>query len=253
MLALERGDASDDAADDYELDSIEQQPLLPEFPSGCKRALPMLWATRSAPALKKWPLLKLLYKAAPRKCHSKDVEGMVRDIAATSREMAKCIHAIHKASLLGNYAHAKKRPPLPLRFSIYRMPLEDLNKEASSQHPFFLYSLKEFLISCIADDFGVRHELYRNPAWKDFEDRVIDCCDRMIRPYSCIAPVVSARLLLSQGKGATLPPSALSPQAKKVQAIIKKTTARVDGESEPAPRLRAVTHEEWQKGTKRRA
>ena len=137
MLALERGDASDDAADDYELDPIEQQPLLPEFPSGCKRALPMLWATRSAPALKKWPLLKLLYKAAPRKCHSKDVEGMVRDIAATSREMAKCIHAIHKASLLGNYAHAKKRPPLPLRFSIYRMPLEDLNKEASSQHPFF--------------------------------------------------------------------------------------------------------------------
>tara|TARA_B100000035_G_scaffold314885_1_gene332824 strand:- start:517 stop:1368 length:852 start_codon:yes stop_codon:yes gene_type:complete len=69
----------------------------------------------------------------------------------------------------------------------------------------------------------------------------------MIRPYSCIAPVVSARLLLSQGKGATLPPSALSPQAKKVQAIIKKTTARVDGESEPAPRLRAVTHEEWQR------
>ena len=71
----------------------------------------------------------------------------------------------------------------------------------------------------------------------------------MIRPYSCIAPVVSARLLLSQGKGATLPPSALSPQAKKVQAIIKKTTARVDGESEPAPRLRAVTHEECAKGT----
>ena len=157
----------------------------------------MLWAARSATALKKWPLLRLLWKAAPRKCvvffvvcgsagnnfcgtpgkcHSKDVEGMVEEISKTSRVMAASIHSIHKASLLGNYAHAKKRPPLPLRFSIYRKAIGDLNKEASSKHPFFLYALKEFLISAVADDFGLRCELYRNPLWKDFEDRVSGTC-----------------------------------------------------------------------------
>ena len=246
MLALEKGTAGDDAADDYDLDPMEQQPLLPEFPEGCKQSLPMLWASRSSPSLKKWPLLKLLWKASPRKCHSKDVQSLVQQISGTSREMAKCIYAIYKSSLLGNYAHAKKRPPLPLRFSIYRKPLEDLNEDASSQHPFFLYSLKEFLISVVADDFGLRYELYRNPAWKDFEDRVIDCCDRMIRPYSCIAPVVSARLLLSQGKGATLPPSALSPQNKIVQALIRKSPKRLAAPGQ-SPKIRAVQYEEWVK------
>lgn len=100
---------------------------------------------------------------------------MVAEISKTSREMAASIHSIHKASLLGNYAHAKKRPPLPLRFSIYRKALGDLNKEASSQHPFFLYALKEFLISIVADDFGLRYELYQNPLWQEFEDRVCIC------------------------------------------------------------------------------
>ena len=95
-------------------------------------------------------------------------------------------------------SHARKRPPLPLRFAIYRKDLRDLNKEASSQHPFFLYSLKECLISAVADDFGLRHELDRNNLWSEFEARVVECCDRMIRPYSCIAPVVSARMLLSR-------------------------------------------------------
>ena len=64
----------------------------------------------------------------------------------------------------------------------------------------------------------------------------------MIRPYSCIAPVVSARLLLSQGKGATLPPSAMCPQSKNVQSLIMR---RDHGVIKPAPRLRAVTHEVW--------
>lgn len=96
------------------------------------------------------------------------------------------------------FSHARKRPPLPLRFAIYRKNLGDLNKEASSQHPFFLYSLKECLISAVADDFGLRHELDRNKLWSEFEARVVECCDRMIRPYSCIAPVVSARMLLSR-------------------------------------------------------
>lgn len=74
---------------------------------------------------------------------------------------------------------------------------------------------------------------------------MIDCCDRMIRPYSCIAPVVSARLLLSQGKGATLPPSAMCPQSKNVGSLVLR---RDHGHEvcKPAPRLRAVTHAAWQ-------
>ena len=68
--------------------------------------------------------------------------------------------------------------------------------------------------------------------------QVIDCCDRMIRPYSCIAPVVSARLLLSQGKGATLPPSAMCPQPKNVQALVIRNLAPTT-QAAP-PRLRQV-------------
>jgi hypothetical protein len=124
--------------------------------------------------------------------------------------------------------HARKRPPLPLRFSIYRKDLNDLNKEASSQHPFFLYSLKECLISAVADDFGLRRELDRNQQWSEFETRVVECCDRMIRPYSCIAPVVSARMLLSQGRGATLPANAMAPQPKVIQGMVKRRARQKD-------------------------
>ena len=85
-----------------DLDPLEQAPLLPILPPACQKILPMLWAARSATALKKWPLLRLLWKAAPRKqpqhafmfclifsnmlsenagkCHSKDVEGMVEAV-----------------------------------------------------------------------------------------------------------------------------------------------------------------------------
>lgn len=252
LLALERGDAVPHAADDPDLDPIDREPLLPEMPEDCRHALPMLWATKSATALKKWPFLKLLWKAAPRKCHSKDVEALVTSISRTSSSMAALVQSIHKASLLGNYAHARKRPPLPLRFAIYRRVPENLVTDASSKHPFFLYSLKEFLVSAVAEDFGLRHELARNTNWAEFESRVIECCDRMIRPYSSIAPVVSARMLLSQGKGATLPSSAMAPQAKKAQAMAKKMETKLASSSEDvmAPTVRGVTYEEWKLAVK---
>ncbi len=101
---LEKGNAEPDIADDSRFDPMEQSPLLPTLPGECQKMLPLLWASKSASALKKWPILKLLWKAAPRKCHSKDVESMVANIAASSKSMAASIHAIHKASLLGNYA-----------------------------------------------------------------------------------------------------------------------------------------------------
>ncbi len=139
---------------------------------------------------------------------------------------------------------------MPLRFSIYRKDLNDLNKEASSQHPFFLYSLKECLISAVADDFGLRRELDRNHQWSEFETRVVECCDRMIRPYSCIAPVVSARMLLSQGRGATLPANALASQPKVVQGLLKKGTRDENKEENTeAPTIRAVLYKEWQEAS----
>ena len=104
MLALEGGPVDVDIADETAFDPLEQTPLLPTLPGECQKMLPMLWALKSATTLKKWPLLKLLWKAAPRKCHSKDVEAMVRDISKSSKRMATSIQAIHKASLLGNYA-----------------------------------------------------------------------------------------------------------------------------------------------------
>lgn len=246
MLALESGQAADDAADDPRYDPMDQEPLVPSLPAGCKKMLPMLWTAKSATVLKKWPILRLLWKAAPRKCHSKDVEAMVRTISESSKAMAAAIQAIHKASLLGNYPHARKRPPLPLRFSIYRKGVQDLTTEASSKHPFFLYSLKECLVSAVADDFGLRHELSSKTEWHDFESRVIECCDRMIRPYSSIAPVVSARMLLSQGKGAILSANAVPAQTKQLQAYSKTTTGTKPQSVVEAPTIRAVTHDEWQ-------
>lgn len=243
MLALERGGAADDVADDPNFDPMDQEPLIPSLPARCREMLPMLWAAKSATALKKWPLLRLLWKAAPRKCHSKDVEAMVCNISESSKSMASSIQAIHKASLLGNYPHARKRPPLPLRFSIYRKGVSDLSSEASSKHPFFLYSLKECLVSAVADDFGLRLELNRKTPWHEFESRVIECCDRMIRPYSSIAPIVSARMLLSQGKGAILPANAVPPQIKQIQAYSKAPPISLPISESPI--IRAVTYEEW--------
>lgn len=44
--------------------------------------------------------------------------------------------------MLGNYKDAKARPPLPLRFCIYRAQGEKELTHASSKHPFMLYALK---------------------------------------------------------------------------------------------------------------
>ena len=91
---------------------------------GFKRLLPMLWASKSTTYLRQYPILRLLWKAAPRKSHSNDVATMVKALIHDSQAASSVILSIHRASMLGNYSHAHKQPPLPLRFKIYRMDAE---------------------------------------------------------------------------------------------------------------------------------
>lgn len=96
--------------------------------------------SRSAHILKKYPLLRLLWKSAPRKTHSTDVSKIILSLAATSNDNAELILTIYKASMLGNYPHCRNPPILPLRFSVYRAGIEAAEREIQDKSPFFLYS-----------------------------------------------------------------------------------------------------------------
>jgi len=122
LLALEAGEEA--CALDTEYNPIENQPFLPTLPKNCNMLLPMLWASKSTTYLRQYPILRLLWKAAPRKSHSNDVATMVKALIHDSQAASSVILSIHRASMLGNYSHAHKQPPLPLRFKIYRMDAE---------------------------------------------------------------------------------------------------------------------------------
>ena len=54
-----------------------------------------------------------------------------------------------------------ERPPLPLRFAIYRMDNTKAMNDTVSKHPFFLYALKECLVglSSLAQTLNVLETL----------------------------------------------------------------------------------------------
>ncbi len=248
MLALERGETPDPNTVEYS--PIEQKPFFPEFPRECTSNFPLLWTQKSAICLKAWPLLKLLWKAAPRKSHSADVGNMVRNLLSEQRNSQKycnVILSIHQASMLGNYKHCREHPPLPLRFAIYRMGVDTIMEQSTARHPFFLYCLKEALVSCINNDFAVRYLLSRfSTEWSLFENKVIECCDRILRPYAAVSSSISARLLMTHGKGATLNPSSMATQNKRLAVISKEVTTGTVLPATPARPILALTHEEWE-------
>lgn len=248
MLALERGESPDPNAVEYS--PIEQKPFFPEFPRECTANFPLLWTQKSAICLKAWPLLKLLWKAAPRKSHSADVGNMVKNLLSEQRNSQKycnVILSIHQASMLGNYKHCREHPPLPLRFAIYRMGVNTIIEQSTARHPFFLYCLKEALVSCINNDFAVRYLLSRfSDEWSQFENKVIECCDRILRPYAAVSSSISARLLMTHGKGATLNPSSMATQSKRLAQLSKELSSTVLPDAPPRPVL-ALTYEEWKK------
>lgn len=248
MLALERGESPD--PDSVEFSPIEQKPFFPELPRECMANFPQLWTQKSAICLKAWPILKLLWKAAPRKSHSADVGNMVKTLLCEPKHAHKycnVILSIHQASMLGNYRHCKEHPPLPLRFAIYRMGLDTIIEQSTAKHPFFLYCLKEALVSYIRNDFAVKYLLSRfSNEWKVFETKVIECCDRILRPYAAVSSSISARLLMTHGKGATLNPSSMATQTKKLTTICKEYAKENEITSPPPSRtIQALTHDEW--------
>ena len=250
MLALERGQNPDPNA--VEFSPIEQKPFFPEFPRECTANFPLLWTQKSAICLKAWPLLKLLWKAAPRKSHSADVGNMVKNLLSeqkNSQKYCNVILSIHQASMLGNYKHCREHPPLPLRFAIYRMGVDTIIEQSTARHPFFLYCLKEALVSCINNDFAVRYLLSRfSSEWSLFEGKVIECCDRILRPYAAVSSSISARLLMTHGKGATLNPSSMATQNKRL-ALISKEVSTENISCAPARPILALTLEEWKQCT----
>ena len=162
------------------------------------------------------------WKAAPRKTHSNDITRMIRRILDDGEAGAGVILSIYRCSILGNYGHSGVRPPLPLRFRAYRMQREEEFSQVVSRHPFMLYALKECLVSSVINDFGLHRTLCRYPSWRNFEQRVIQCADRVLRPYAAVSEPISARLLLTHGKNATLSQAAICSSQKQASAYVKK-------------------------------
>mgnify|MGYP004228877299 CR=1 FL=1 len=252
ILALENSNAGGVNPDDVAFSPIEQKPKHVELPQEAVQHIPLLWTNKSALTLKTWPILKLLWKAAPRKSHSADVGNMVQallDDPKHSQKYTKVVMSIHQASMLGNYKHCTQHPPLPLRLAIYRMGVDSILEQSTSKHPFFLYCLKEVLVSCIRNDFGVRYQLQQFSAeFSVFEEKVISCCDKILRPYAAVSSSISARLLMTHGKGATLNPSSMATQPKRVHAICKVYKGKITPEQLadlPKRNVLAMTHKEW--------
>ena len=119
---------------------------------------------------------------------------MVKNLIEDSQFTSDIILSIHRCSMLGNYIHSKQQPPLPLRFKIYRMDAKDSMLQTISKHPFFLYALKECLVSSVRDDFSLRELLLNfNDDWITFEKKVLMCCDSVLRPYAASSSAISAR------------------------------------------------------------
>lgn len=222
MLALERGQPTlADGVIIESLDPLNVPPVRPILPQESIWMLPLLWSQKNQAFLAKHPILKLLWKAAPRKSHSNDVSKMIRSLMESSTERAKIILSIYRCSILGNYAHSCVRPPLPLRFRAYRMDEQEESRQAVSRHPFMLYALKECLVSCVRDDYGLRNAL-SGTDWMSFERKVVYCSDRVLRPYAAVSESISARLLLTHGKNATLSQSAVGSSQKQATAFLKE-------------------------------
>lgn len=120
MLALER------AEDPYavnmhssDLQPIFQPPMIPVLPNKTLFNLPLIWTSRSAHVLKKFPILRLLWKSAPRKTHSADVSKIIVALSESSPPKADLILTVFRASMLGNYPHCRNPPILPLRFAVW--------------------------------------------------------------------------------------------------------------------------------------
>lgn len=104
MLALENAENPHLVdATATELEPSKQSPILPRLPTSVINNLPLLWAARSAHVLKKHPILRLLWKAAPRKTHSADVSKIILELGNTSKNNENIILTIYRSSMLGNY------------------------------------------------------------------------------------------------------------------------------------------------------
>ena len=100
------------------------------------------------------------------------------------------------------------------------------------------------------DDFGLRQLLRRYSEWQLFEQRVLECTDRVLRPYSAVSSSISARLLLTHGRSATLSVGAVVSMPRAAQNFLKQFGSPKDDSEPPAHTGRpSVSHEEWEAAT----
>lgn len=122
------------------------------------------------------------------------------------------------------------------------------HKEIQDKSPFFLYSLKECLVATVRDAPGLRHCLQRsNKHWIEFEQRVIDCCNRVLRPYAAASPAISARMLVMHGRGATMAAATMMGMERVAQQYVKGWTKGKDTVVKKQCSRRSVPYEAWKK------
>ena len=94
--------------DEPELNPMENKPFFPNLPEDCWTSLPAIWSGKhTTKDFQKNPILKLLWKAAPRKSHSSDIASLVQKLIETNETTRNTILSIHRASMLGNYRNSK--------------------------------------------------------------------------------------------------------------------------------------------------
>ena len=99
-----------------------------------------------------------------------------------------------------------------------------------------------------------KHPAQDGALWEGFETKVIDCCNRVMRPYGVASPAISSRMLSVHGRGATMPTSTMMGVERRaiqfVRTRIKNQTRaqnQVQVRDQPvvAVSRRSVPHEMW--------
>lgn len=88
------------------------------------------------------------------------------------------------------------------------------------------------------------------PLWRAFEDRVVDCCNRVMRPYAVASPAISSRMLSVHGRGATMPTSTMMGLERRALAYVKNTHfSHTQPQPQPQPKpshhMRCIPADLW--------
>jgi len=74
---------------------------------------------------------------------------------------------------------------------------------------------------------------------------VLECTDRVLRPYSAVSSSISARLLLTHGRSATLGAGAVVSMSRAAQNFLKQHPPPAGQPSPPHTGRRGISHTTW--------